>query len=289
MLFTRRNPWRGFTLLELLVVVAIIATLISILLPSLSRAREQGKAAVCGSNLRQMATAATQYVGENRDYMNPLEDFRYPNGVEVEATYRALLFQYMGGNPALFDCPTETTAIYADGLSQQDIEYGGITPSPTEDLPRIYGNLNPLERFNQSGLGIAGAHWIRVRDTDGPNKRSDMPFGRPRESGYHEGMKKLTQVTRTSRLIWFGDGGSGNPNLWEDDAFWIKRVTPEFLDPGFNRLEQDDYGARRHDGRANYSFADGHVDRLNANRIACSREDCWWSVHHDFHKDSLLP
>lgn len=57
---------RAFTLIELLVVVAIIALLISILLPSLSRAREQAKAAKCGANLHSVGLALAGYLAENR-------------------------------------------------------------------------------------------------------------------------------------------------------------------------------------------------------------------------------
>lgn len=56
----------GFTLIELLVVVAIIALLIAILLPSLQRAREQGKIAVCLSNLRGIAQGGAQYLLEDK-------------------------------------------------------------------------------------------------------------------------------------------------------------------------------------------------------------------------------
>jgi prepilin-type N-terminal cleavage/methylation domain-containing protein/prepilin-type processing-associated H-X9-DG protein len=56
---------RAFTLIELLVVVAIIALLISILLPSLGRAREQTKATVCSSNLHQLGISVNYYVDEN--------------------------------------------------------------------------------------------------------------------------------------------------------------------------------------------------------------------------------
>ncbi len=59
---------QGFTLIELLVVVAIIALLISILLPSLARARETAKRAVCASNLKGILTGMKVYANNNRDF-----------------------------------------------------------------------------------------------------------------------------------------------------------------------------------------------------------------------------
>jgi len=58
---------KGFTLIELLVVVAIIALLISILLPSLSRARELAKRAVCASNLRGIGQGNHIYSNDNSE------------------------------------------------------------------------------------------------------------------------------------------------------------------------------------------------------------------------------
>ncbi len=60
---------QGFTLIELLVVIAIIALLMGILLPALSRAREAGKRASCGHNLKQIGIAMAAYVGDYDDLM----------------------------------------------------------------------------------------------------------------------------------------------------------------------------------------------------------------------------
>ncbi|GMU24100.1 MAG: hypothetical protein AMXMBFR13_41770 [Phycisphaerae bacterium] len=57
----------AFTLIEVLVVVAIIALLVAILLPSLSRARQQARSAMCLSNMRSMAMAVHLYANANQD------------------------------------------------------------------------------------------------------------------------------------------------------------------------------------------------------------------------------
>lgn len=62
-----QNSRGAFTLIELLVVVAIIALLISILLPALQEAREQGKVTRCLGNFKNLTTAAVQYFLEHND------------------------------------------------------------------------------------------------------------------------------------------------------------------------------------------------------------------------------
>ncbi|MBK8269841.1 MAG: prepilin-type N-terminal cleavage/methylation domain-containing protein [Planctomycetes bacterium] len=69
---------RGFTLIELLVVIAIIALLISILLPSLSRARELAKRAVCAANLRGIGQASTSMRRTTRGSFRPSRRLEWP-------------------------------------------------------------------------------------------------------------------------------------------------------------------------------------------------------------------
>ncbi len=98
----KSNLRRGFTLVELVVVVSIITILAGMLLPALGRAREQAKRVQCMSNLRQIGVACHLYAGDWG------EKFPFPGGGTFPATNVGVcrMLVALGYIDGIFVCPS---------------------------------------------------------------------------------------------------------------------------------------------------------------------------------------
>jgi prepilin-type N-terminal cleavage/methylation domain-containing protein/prepilin-type processing-associated H-X9-DG protein len=107
----------GFTLVELLVVIGIIAVLIAILLPALNKARAQARATQCLSNMRQVGIGLQAYVVESMQVLPPhvpspdpnffggVADYGNQNVVQTNPNVLGLLLPYLHFNRGVMLCP----------------------------------------------------------------------------------------------------------------------------------------------------------------------------------------
>jgi prepilin-type N-terminal cleavage/methylation domain-containing protein/prepilin-type processing-associated H-X9-DG protein len=132
----RKHPPAGFTLVELLVVIGIIAVLISILIPTLGKAHAAAKKAVCLSNLRQVHQLFALYAQENGDQA-PLGyragNKQFNSMVYSNTSNQYVLFglMYKAGymtSPQAFFCPAENNP-----QSMFDTDINPWPPGPDGD------------------------------------------------------------------------------------------------------------------------------------------------------------
>jgi len=113
----------GFTLVELLVVISIIAILLAVLMPSLSKAREQARSTVCKSHIKQLTLAASLWSEDHDGYVVagmwyvPAKSFSNDTSAEADLANKAIqkgtsLEKYTASNESmgnsLYSCPTAT-------------------------------------------------------------------------------------------------------------------------------------------------------------------------------------
>jgi prepilin-type N-terminal cleavage/methylation domain-containing protein/prepilin-type processing-associated H-X9-DG protein len=227
-----RGGDRAFTIVEVLVVVAIIATLIGILVPALSAMRRTAVATADLSNLRSLAAAHVAYMNMNGERFI---DAGMPHGTVAspESSFVNRLKPYFGGNPVALRSPMDQSVHWP-------LEVGG------DGIPVIDGPV-PVYRSTSYGMN----NWLSR--TYSPAVALDGPGA---------GVDRLAQVARPERVVEFllmaesGSFASADHVHAEDWA-----VSP---DPARTAASQAAIGAVDRerpgpDSRSNYAFVDGHV------------------------------
>ena len=225
-----RSQRQGFTLVELLVVISIIALLVAILLPALSKAREQGKSVACQGHLHQTYLGTFMWSDDNddwalpavwdRDPLDPFGDFR-PNKLAP--------FLSAEEGKDVFECP----AVKDSG-----------------ELTDIIGWIKIINSF---GINMSMV-------SDGPGPGSDGAEGcggwGPQCVYYYEhGNTKISAIRNAEQVIYLMDCFA-----WVAADWWFNEdpVGMSHKDKGRRHLVGD---STPDAGKANIMWVDGHVSQ----------------------------
>jgi len=235
----------AFTLVELLVVIGIIALLVSILMPALSRAQQMAKQTACLSNLRNMGNAVQMYMNDNHNFY---PGHCHKNSANITyAIWPVKLRHYMNGNQAIFWCPaalelyqwpvTPGPTAVAEPATNEDGQWGYNTGEQLLDVFAVQFSYG----YNDWGCGgPQGAPPATTATQRGCGGDIDW-YSTSAANQCHT--LNATRVRNPSELIMISDKQS-NGN-WNFD-----------IDP----TDSTQCPAQRHTTGSNCLFADGHAE-----------------------------
>lgn len=164
----------GFTLIELMVVVAIIAILVAITVPALSTVRENGRLAYCGNNLGQMGKALSMFADANDDRLPQWDS------TADAASWAVRIAEYQGGDTNVFICPSDPfTPLAGRDRSYAANANGAVNASYSFPFGQGhnqpgYGPLRMGELDAHSGDIILVSEWIGNPTYSGGGTRGRM-------------------------------------------------------------------------------------------------------------------
>jgi len=212
----------GFTLVELLVVIGIIAVLISILLPALSRVRRQANTLKCASNERQLAMAMIMYIGDSKGRF-PASEFStianiYPFGFSWcnELVRRGYI---KGPGYSVYKKPGDTVKKFPSNSPfkcpegvEEDVVSGGAGDWPTDLKNNAYRVPNDTA-CQQEGFGIATWYQLNCRNTSSTNAAQASTTDATIKG----------RGARVTPFVGFQSGSKDNIDLVKDPA-WTRNI-----------------------------------------------------------------